>query len=104
MPDHPSAASVKVSVGFEDPKKPSSKPFKFGNPNEMSLADIYNHNRKPESKDHIAAIKELRDFVDQHQDTINELQLRKDKLPEGATLIPQAVSYTHLTLPTKVTG
>ena len=89
MPDHPSATSVKVSIGAEDPKKPSSRPFKFGNPNEMSLADIYNHNRKPESKDHIAAIKELRDFVDQHQDTINELQLRKDKLPEGATLIPE---------------
>ena len=89
MPDHPSATSVKVSIGAEDPKKPSSRPFKFGNPNEMSLADIYNHNRKPESKDHIAAIKELRDFVDQHQDTINELQLRKDKLPEGATLIPK---------------
>ena len=40
MPDHPSAASVKVSVGAKDPQKPSRKPFTFGFPNEMRLIDI----------------------------------------------------------------
>ena len=40
MRDHPSAASVKVSVGAKDPQKPSRKPFTFGLPNEMRLIDI----------------------------------------------------------------
>ena len=40
MPDHPSATSVKVSVGAKDPQKPSRKPFTFGLPNGMRLIDI----------------------------------------------------------------
>ena len=40
MRDHPSAASVKVSVGAKNPQKPSRKPFTFGLPNEMRLIDI----------------------------------------------------------------
>ena len=86
MSDHPTAESVKVSVGAKNPKKPSGKPFTFGLPNEMYLADIYNHIRNPPAEDHIAAIKELREFVDQHQDRINELQLRQDSIPPGGTL------------------
>ena len=89
MSDHPSASSVKVSVGAKNPKKPSGKPFTFGLPNEMYLADIYNHIRNPPAEDHIAAIKELQEFVDQHQGTINELKLRQDSLPPGGTLNPK---------------
>ncbi len=84
MPDHPSATSVKVSVGFEDPKNPKNpltKPYTFNNPDEMRLADIYNHNCKPASKTHIAAIKKLREFVDRNIDTINYYSLRRNELP-----------------------
>ena len=77
MPDHPSATSVKVSVGAKDPQKPSRKPFTFGLPNEMRLIDIYKHIRNPTAEDHIDAIEELREFVEQHQDTINELKLKQ---------------------------
>jgi len=84
MPDHPSATSVKVSVGFEDPKNPKNpltKPYTFNNSDEMRLADIYNHNCKPVSKTHIAAIKKLREFVDRNIDTINYYSLRRNELP-----------------------
>ena len=84
MSDHPSASSVKVSIGFEDPKYPKNpltKPYTFSNSDEMRLADIYNHNRKPASKTHIAAIKKLREFVDRNIDTINYYSLRRNELP-----------------------
>ena len=88
MSDHPTAKSVKVSIGAKDPQKPSRKPFTFGLPNEMRLIDIYKHIRNPPAEDHIDAIKELREFVDQHQGTINELKLRQDSLPPDGTLNP----------------
>ena len=84
MSDHPTAASIKVSIGFEDPKNPKNpltKPYTFSNSDEMRLADIYNHNRKPASKTHIAAIKKLREFVDRNIDTINYYSLRRNELP-----------------------
>ena len=88
MRDHPSAASVEVSVGAKNPQKPSRKPFTFGLPNEMRLIDIYKHIRNPPAEDHIDAIKELREFVDQHQDTINELKLKKASFPPSGRLKP----------------
>ena len=86
MSEHPSASSVKVSVGIENSKDPNKKPLTFSRSDELTLVAIYNHNRNPVSKAHIAAIKELREFVDQHQGTINELQLRQDSIPPGGTL------------------
>ena len=88
MRDHPSAASVEVSVGAKNPQKPSRKPFTFGLPNEMRLIDIYKHIRNPPAEDHIDAIKELREFVDQHQGTINELKLKKASFPPSGRLKP----------------
>ena len=85
-PDHPTASSVKVSVGIENSKDPNKKPLTFSRSDELPLVAIYNHNCNPASKAHIAAIKELREFVDQHQDRINELQLRQDSIPPGGTL------------------
>jgi predicted P-loop ATPase len=88
MSDHPTAESVKVSIGAKNPQKPSRKPFTFGLPNEMRLADIYNYIRNPPAEDHIDAIKELQEFVDQHQGTINELKLKKASFPPGGRLKP----------------
>ena len=73
----PSSATTKVSIGHG---------VHFTKPNEMHLADVYNHIRNPESKELVEAIQQLRDYVDQHQDRINELEWDKEFISPGATL------------------
>ncbi len=73
----PSSAATKVSIGHG---------VHFTKPNEMRLADIYNHIRNPASGGVVKAIQQLRDYVDQHQDRINELEWDKEDIPGGATL------------------
>ena len=65
MSDHPTAASVKVSIG---------KGVEFDKPNEMRLADLYNIIRSPGSEDSKTAFKELREFVDQHIDRLTAIE------------------------------
>lgn len=73
----PSSTTVKVSIGSD---------VFFNKPNEMRLADVYNHIRKPASEAFLTNIQQLRDYVDQHIDRINELERDKENTSTGVTL------------------
>ena len=78
MQDHPSASSVKVSVG---------QGVQFTKTNEISLAHIYNNFiRNPEAS-HVPAIKELREFVDRHADRLTAIE----EVPESERTEEQKV-------------
>jgi hypothetical protein len=65
MADHPSATSVKVSVG---------QGVSFTEPNKIHLADIYNNFIRNPKASHVPAIKELREFVDQHINRLTAIE------------------------------
>ena len=63
--DHPKLSTVKVSIGYG---------VSFAKPNKIHLADIYNNFIRNPKASHVPAIKEPREYIDQHIDRFNTLE------------------------------